>query len=81
MPSPSDKNSANSGLPEKRSSVMIARVIGILCVAVGFMLGIHGLEHPGSFLLPTALGIIATGLAAQVFALVRACFLGGQGKG
>ncbi len=60
---------------------MIARVIGILCVAVGFMLGIHGLEHPGSPMLPTALGMIVTGLVAQVFALVKACFVNSQGKG
>ncbi|GJL58348.1 MAG: hypothetical protein NPIRA03_12050 [Nitrospirales bacterium] len=60
---------------------MIARAIGILCVAAGFMLGIHGLEQPGSSMLPTALGMIATGLVAQVFALVKTCFVGSQGKG
>lgn len=81
MPSSSEKAPADSRSNGKRSSVMIARVIGILCVAVGFMLGIHGLEHPGSPMLPTALGMIATGLVAQVFALVQACFVGFQGKG
>ena len=45
------------------------------------MLGIHGLDHPGSLMLPTALGMIVTGLVAQVFALVKACYLGSQGKG
>ena len=53
----------------------------MLFVAAGFMLGIHGLEHPGSSMLPAALGIIATGLVAQVFALVKACFVSSQGKG
>jgi hypothetical protein len=44
------------------------------------MLGIHGLDHPGSPMLPTALGMIATGIVAQVFALVKACSVGSQGK-
>lgn len=81
IPSSSEKPSPASPSTGQRRSVMIARVIGILCVAVGFMLGIHGLEHPGSPMLPTALGMIATGLVAQVFALVKACFVGSQGKG
>lgn len=81
MPSSSEKAPPVSRSSGKRSSVMIARVIGILFVAVGFMLGIHGLEHPGTPMLPTALGMIATGLVAQVFALVKACFVGSQGKG
>ncbi len=81
MPSSSEKTPPVSKLSGKWSSVMIARVIGILCVAVGFMLGIHGLEHPDTPMLSTALGMIATGLIAQVFALVKACFVGSQGKG
>ena len=81
IPSSSERPSSVSPSTGKRRSVMIARVIGILCVAVGFMLGIHGLEYPGSPMLPTALGMIATGLVAQVFALVTACFVGSQGKG
>lgn len=81
MPSSSEEAPPISRSAGKRSSVMIARVIGILFVAVGFMLGIHGLEHPGSPLLPAALGMIATGLVAQVFALVKACFVSSEGKG
>jgi alcohol dehydrogenase class IV len=81
MPSSSEKPPPNSDSTGKRSSVMMARVLGILCVAAGFILGIHGLDHPGSAMLPTALGMIVTGLVAQVFALVRACYLGSQGKG
>ena len=80
VPSSSEKVPLDSGLTGKRGSVMIARVVGILCVAGGFMLGIHGLDHPGSSMLPTALGMIVTGLVAQVFALVKACSVGSQGK-
>ena len=58
----------------------MARVIGILCVAGGFVLGIHALDYPGSPMLPTALGLIVTGLVAQVVALVKACYLGSQGR-
>jgi hypothetical protein len=81
MPSSSEKVYPDSGSTGKRGTVMIARVVGILCVAAGFILGIHGLDHPGSLMLPTALGMIVTGLVAQVFALVRACYVGSQGKG
>lgn len=66
-PSPS---SSVAGAP-----VVIARVTGILSVAGGFVLGIHGLDEPGSRLLPTALGMIAAGLIAQIFALVRSWYL------
>lgn len=81
IPSSSGEAPSLSRSAGKRSSVMIARVIGMLFVAAGFILGIHGLEHPGSPMLPAALGIIATGLVAQVFALVKACFVSSQGKG
>lgn len=80
MPSSSEKAPADSGSTGKRGSGMMARVVGILCVTGGFMLGIHGLDHPGSPMLPTALGMIATGIVAQVFALVKACSVGSQGK-
>jgi quinol-cytochrome oxidoreductase complex cytochrome b subunit len=79
-PLSSEKGSAISTPTGKPRAVVIARVIGILFVAVGFMLGIHGLERPGSPMLPAALGMIATGLVAQVFALVKTCFVGSQGK-
>jgi len=39
------------------------------------MLGIQALDHPGSPLLPTALGMIVAGLVAQIFALVRSWYL------
>lgn len=54
---------------------MIARVVGILCVAGGFMLGIQGLNQPDSPLLPTALALIVAGVIAQLFALVRSWYL------
>ena len=62
----------------KSGSVMIARIVGILCVAGGFVLGIQGLDNPDSLMLPTALGIIVTGLFAQVFALVRSWYVYSQ---
>lgn len=80
MRSSSEKAHPESGSTGKRGSVLIARVVGMLCVAGGFMLGIHGLDQPGSPMLPTALGMIVTGLVAQVFALVKACYVGSQGK-
>ncbi len=62
----------------KSRSVFIARVLGILFVAGGFILGIQGLDHPHSRLLPTALGLIVAGLVAQVFALIRSWYLYSQ---
>jgi len=57
---------------------MIARIVGVLCVAGGFILGIHGLDQADSPLLPTALGMIVAGLVAQVFALARSWYLYSQ---
>jgi len=71
-PSPEVVESPKSG------SVMIARIVGILCVAGGFVLGIQGLENPDSLMLPTALGMIVAGLFAQVFALVRSWYVYSQ---
>ncbi len=78
----SDLKKSDPDLPEssKWGSVMIARVVGILCVAGGFMLGLQGLDNPDSPLLPTALGMIIAGLFAQVFALVRSWYLHAQRK-
>ena len=57
---------------------MIARIVGIMCVAGGFILGVQGLDQPDSRLLPTALGMIVAGVAAQVFALIRSWYLYSQ---
>ena len=63
--------SPQSGWDGPRGAIIIARVVGILCVAGGFILGIQGLEQPDSSLLPTALGMIVAGVFAQVFALIK----------
>jgi hypothetical protein len=52
-----------------RIGAMIARSVGVLCIALGFVAGMQGLDHPESSWLPTALGLIVTGLLAQGFAL------------
>jgi len=79
---PPDLKKSDPDLPEssKWGSVMIARVVGILCVAGGFILGLQGLDNPDSPLLPTALGMIIAGLFAQVFALVRSWYVYAQRK-
>jgi hypothetical protein len=48
---------------------LIARSVGIVCIALGFILGMQGLDHPDSIWLRTSLGLIATGLLAQGYAL------------
>ncbi|MCA9471618.1 MAG: hypothetical protein MRJ96_08525 [Nitrospirales bacterium] len=55
----------------QRPEVLIARSVGIVCIALGFVLGMHGLDHPDTIWLPTALGLIVTGMIAQLFALIR----------
>ncbi|MGH7205151.1 MAG: hypothetical protein ACREI2_02955 [Nitrospiraceae bacterium] len=52
-----------------RHRAFIARPVGIVSIALGFVMGMHGLEHPDSIWLPTALGLIVTGLLAQGYAL------------
>ena len=54
-----------------RHRAFIARSVGIVSIALGFVAGMHGLEHPDSIWLPTALGLIVTGLLAQGYALYR----------
>lgn len=48
---------------------MIARFAGIVAIALGFVFGLYGLEEPGSRWLQTALGLLATGMLAQGYAL------------
>ena len=52
-------------------NIVIARVIGIIAIAAGFLLGIEGLNQPDSIWLPVALALIVTGLCAQVYAFYR----------
>ncbi len=73
MPTPPEKTASH-----RSREVMIARFVGIVCVAGGFMVGIQGLDQPDSRLLPTALGMLVAGVVAQVFALVRSWYLYSQ---
>lgn len=47
----------------------LPRTVGIICIALGFVLGMQGLDDPDSIWLPTALGLIVTGLLAQGYVL------------
>jgi len=48
---------------------MIARSVGIVAIALGFVIGIYGLEEAGAWWLQTALGLLVTGMLAQGVAL------------
>lgn len=50
-------------------NAMIARFVGIVAIALGFVIGIYGLEDTGAGWLQTALGLLATGMLAQGYAL------------
>ncbi len=52
-----------------RTSAMIARFAGMVAIALGFMLGMYGLDEPGTHWLRTALGLLVTGMLAQGYAL------------
>ncbi len=52
-----------------RMNGMIARFVGIVAIAVGFVTGIYGLEDTGARWLQTALSLLATGMLAQGYAL------------
>ena len=52
-----------------RMNGMIARFVGIVAIALGFVIGIYGLEDTGARWLQTALGLLATGMLAQGYAL------------
>lgn len=48
---------------------MIARFVGIVAIALGFMIGIYSFDQPTTHWLKTALGLLATGILAQGYAL------------
>ncbi|HEU4684414.1 MAG TPA: hypothetical protein VFS39_07935 [Nitrospira sp.] len=48
---------------------MVARFAGIISIALGFVIGIYGLDDPASRWLQTALGLLVTGMLAQGYAL------------
>ena len=50
-------------------NAMIARFVGVVAIALGFVIGIYGLEDTGAVWLQTALGLLATGMLAQGYAL------------
>jgi hypothetical protein len=52
-----------------RMNAMVARFVGIVSIALGFVIGIYGLDDPGSHWLQTALGLLVTGMLAQGYAL------------
>ena len=52
-----------------RTKGMIARFVGILAIAFGFIVGIYGLEDTESQWMKTALGLLVTGMLAQGYAL------------
>lgn len=47
---------------------MIARFVGIVSIALGFVVGIYGLEDTEALWLQTALGLLVTGMLAQGYA-------------
>lgn len=56
--------------PRMPANILVARSVGIVCIAAGFVAGMQGLEERESFWLPTALGLIVTGMLAQAYAFV-----------
>ncbi|MGH7259391.1 MAG: hypothetical protein ACREI9_01765 [Nitrospiraceae bacterium] len=52
-----------------RQNATIARSVGVVAIALGFVAGMQGLDQPESGWLQTAQGLIVTGLLAQGYAL------------
>jgi hypothetical protein len=52
-----------------RMNGTIARFVGIVAIAVGFVIGTYGLEDAGTSWIQTALGLLVTGMLAQGYAL------------
>lgn len=52
-----------------RANALVARSVGIVAIALGFIIGMYGLDHPASHWLRTALGLLVTGMIAQGYAL------------
>jgi hypothetical protein len=51
-----------------RMNGMTARFVGIVAIALGFVIGIYGLEDARARWLQTALGLLVTGILAQGYA-------------
>jgi len=52
-----------------RMKGMIARSVGIVAIALGFVIGMYGLDDTEAPWLQTALGLLVTGMLAQGYAL------------
>ena len=61
-----EKHNAISHL---RIRAVIARSVGIVAIALGFISGMYGLEHTETIWLRTALGLLVTGMIAQGYAM------------
>lgn len=57
-----------SALINFRMRGMIARFVGIVAIALGFVIGIYGLEDTEAPWLQMALGLLVTGVMAQGYA-------------
>lgn len=52
-----------------RTNAVVARTVGVMSIALGFVIGMYGLDYPESHWLKTALGLLVTGMLAQGYAL------------
>ena len=52
-----------------RTKALIARSVGIVSIALGFVSGMYGLDQTETMWLRTALGLLVTGMLAQGYAL------------
>ena len=52
-----------------RVNAIVARSVGIVAIALGFVLGMYGLDEQGARWLQTALALLVTGMLAQGYAL------------
>lgn len=62
-------SSERSSTVNWRLNAVVARSVGIVAIALGFVIGMYGLDNPGSRWLQTALGLLVTGMLAQGYAL------------
>jgi len=52
-----------------RTNAMVARFVGVVAIALGFIIGIYSFDKPTTHWLQTALGLLVTGILAQGYAL------------
>jgi len=52
-----------------RTNAMVARFVGVVAIALGFIIGIYSFDQPTTHWLQTALGLLVTGILAQGYAL------------